>query len=83
MPLERKETRSSRPKPSSFRFSQQALDRLKVLSMVLNMSQVEVLESLLAQEYESARKRYPEEMRKLERQSALDKNLKTKSREKR
>jgi len=67
MALERKPERKTRPVALSFRFSDDGAERLRVLAAVLNRTQVEVIESLIATEYEDAKKRYPKEVAKAER----------------
>jgi hypothetical protein len=68
MALERKAERKSRPTAFSFRLSEEAAEMLKVLSVVLNRTQVELIESLLAEEFKEAKRRYPREVAKAERE---------------
>ena len=67
MALERKPERKKRPVALSFRFSEEGAERLRVLSDVLNQTQVDVIESLLAVEYAEAKKKYPKEVEKAEK----------------
>jgi hypothetical protein len=67
MPLEKRPVRASRPKGASFRFSQDGIHRLKVLARALNTPQIDILETLLGDEYQRCKKKYPEEVRKAEK----------------
>jgi hypothetical protein len=73
MPLQKKPARTSRPRGASFRFTDTGFRQLKVLATALNMSQIEIIETLLADEYERCRKKYPEDFRKAERQIESEK----------
>jgi predicted transcriptional regulator len=66
MPLEKKPVRTARPVPASFRLSEEAVRQLKVLASVLNMTQTEVIEVLLADGYEQSKKKYATEVRRAE-----------------
>lgn len=67
MPLERKPKRELRPSPLSFRFSEEARTQLRVLTSVYEQTQIEVLETLLKDAYEEAKKKHPEDVRRAER----------------
>lgn len=71
MALKKKDARNKRPNPISFRMSEQAKKSLEVLAKVMNMTQVEVIEALLAEGYQKAKKSYPEDMKKAEKSSRL------------
>lgn len=67
MPLEKKPERKNRPVAFSFRLSEVGAEKLRVLSSIFNETQVRVIETLLADGYEDAKKRYPKEVAKAEK----------------
>jgi hypothetical protein len=67
MPLEKNPERKTRPVAFSFRLSESGAEKLRVLSAVFNETQVRVIETLLADGYEDAKKRYPKEVAKAEK----------------
>ncbi|MCM2280105.1 MAG: hypothetical protein NDJ89_18700 [Oligoflexia bacterium] len=59
MALERKPERKPRDEPLSFRFTEESAKQLRALAAYNNLSQVEVIEQLLAQEFKTSSKKDP------------------------
>lgn len=67
MPLEKKSERKTRPVAFSFRLSEDGAEKLKVLTAVFNQTQVKVIETLVADAYLDAKKRFPKEVARAEK----------------
>lgn len=69
MPLKPKDdARALRPNPVSFRITNDALLQLKTLTKLLNMTQAEVIEALILQEYSHHSQKNHENLQKARKQ---------------
>ncbi len=59
--------RKKRPEPVSFRLSVEAFEWLTTLSIALNKTKSQIVEDLLCEGYETAKKRYPKEITTVEK----------------
>ena len=64
MALDKKPSRTTRPKPASFRLSAESVNNLKTIATILNRSQADIIESLIEKEFEYCQKKYPSEFNK-------------------
>jgi len=67
MPLKKKPVRTKRPLAASFRLSEEAIVQLRTLSSAFKLTQVEVIEALLAEEFNRAMKENRIEMQRAKR----------------
>jgi predicted DNA-binding protein len=58
--------REKRPAPVSFRLSLEAFKWLETLSKALNKSKSQIVEDLLSEGYQTAKKQYPKEIAAVE-----------------